>query len=215
VLDGARSAPETRGPSREAGAPAAIEAGRFRRDLFFRLHGLSIVIPPLRERPGEIVPLAVAFLDRIAPHLGLPTPALGPRALGWLLAHDWPGNVRELRNVVEFAVSLSQGRTIEAEHLLLPAPSPAPTPLAAPLSNDFRALERRRIVEALEACGGNQTEAARCRARGGPRRPAVRRPARAARPLGAGRGAGSSRGRTRRPGSAWGRRSRSARAGRK
>jgi two-component system response regulator AtoC len=94
-----------------------ILRGAFRSDLYFRLNGICLTIPPLRERVAEIVPLAKEFVADSATRLRVPTPALSERALTWLSQHSWPGNVRELRSVVERAVLLARGGTIEVEHL--------------------------------------------------------------------------------------------------
>ena len=94
-----------------------ILRGAFRSDLYFRLNGICLTIPPLRDRVAEIVPLAKEFVADSASRLRLPTPALTDRALSWLGQHSWPGNIRELRTVVERAVLLARGGTIEVEHL--------------------------------------------------------------------------------------------------
>jgi two-component system response regulator AtoC len=94
-----------------------ILRGAFRSDLYFRLNGICLTIPPLRERVSEIVPLAKEFVADSATRLRLATPALSERALSWLGRHSWPGNIRELRSVVERAVLLARGGTIEVEHL--------------------------------------------------------------------------------------------------
>ncbi len=156
---------------------AEVAAGRFRQDLYFRLNGISLTIPPLRERVGEIPELARTFIARTASQLGrLAPPTLSPEALAALAAHPWPGNIRELRNVIERAVVLCPDATILPSHLALEkarpapaaptsAPSVAPPPLApaapgGPLRDELEALERQRIVDALEKCAGNQTYAA-------------------------------------------------------
>ena len=87
----------------------AVERGTFREDLFYRLQVFDIHIAPLRERRGDILPLAEAFLEEIAPSLGRPPAALAGDARQALLRHDWPGNVRELRNALERAAILSEG----------------------------------------------------------------------------------------------------------
>jgi two-component system, NtrC family, response regulator AtoC len=160
-----------------------MSEGAFRRDLFFRLKGMSIVIPPLAARPGEIAPLAAHFLERACSRLERPLLAIAPAALEYLQRYAWPGNIRELRNVIERAAALCIGDTIEVEHLPLEctleaSPShsaPAPTTPygldeeAAPPANDMRGevrqatqtLERKRIINALERCAGNQSAAAR------------------------------------------------------
>ena len=140
------------------------QSGQFRRDLYFRLSGVTIPIPPLRERAAEIVPLAMLFAARFAaPH---PPSELSDDAKQALLRHPWPGNVRELRNAVEQAVALSDG-IILGEHLRLEA-APARSPLlpsgsagaSTPLRGQMQSLERQRIVDALERSNGNQSRAA-------------------------------------------------------
>lgn len=149
---------------------AEVEAGRFRQDLYYRLEGVTLRVPPLRERPSEILPLARAFLRRGADELGLEVvPQLSARAVEVLEGYRWPGNIRELTNVVERALLLTSADRIEPEHLPLDrmqarfrsAPRRAYSrPEADELHRMLADDERRRIEEALEACGGNQTKAA-------------------------------------------------------
>jgi two-component system response regulator AtoC len=155
--------------------------GRFRQDLYFRLAGISLSIPPLRERPREIELLVTAFVAAACRQIDRALPlAVSPAALDRLRAHAWPGNVRELRNVIERATVLCTGDTILPEHLppsLLkssqstpPGPGsaaatknlPPGEPLAGAkdLQVEIKSLERARIVEALERCAGNQSQAA-------------------------------------------------------
>lgn len=142
-----------RDPSKDA------DAGTFRKDLYFRLSGITIEVPPLRERSEDVEPLARAFARRAAEAIGAPNPELSPAALELLKRHPYPGNVRELRNTMDRAIALSRGGPVLPEHLLLAtseAPPPAPE-VVAPASDDD---ERKRIVAALARCGGNQTRAA-------------------------------------------------------
>ncbi len=165
-----------------------IARGRFRQDLFFRLNGITLAVPPLRERVEEIVPLARVFVTKAARHAGRSEPRISSDALALLRSYAWPGNVRELRNVMERAVLLCSGDEIRPEHLpgekmvpLLPVrPSNAPpnpgsaaagvveradaTTSRASLSQKTPAgaiSERDRIRAALDECAGNQTHAAR------------------------------------------------------
>ena len=162
---------------------AGVRAGSFRADLYFRLNGMSLTIPPLRERGSEIAPLAERFAWLAGRQLGRPlAPRLGPGVLARLERYHFPGNIRELRNVIERAVALCTGATITDEHLpaaLLAAPAqvePLPARHAAPpaaetaeheappapsLRKAVEVVERQRIVDALEECAGNQTHAAR------------------------------------------------------
>jgi transcriptional regulator with PAS, ATPase and Fis domain len=152
---------------------AEVRAGRFREDLFYRLNGISLTIPPLRERPGEIEPLARSFVLAACRQLDRSPLALTDDTMSLLRAYPWPGNVRELKNVIERAVVLCAERTIGPEYL--PAsltssrsrfPMAAPPVQASPEVDPGRfqvqleSLERARIVEALSRCGGNQTQAA-------------------------------------------------------
>jgi DNA-binding NtrC family response regulator len=159
-----------------------IDAGRFRRDLYFRVAGATFVLPPLRERRDEILPLAEQFVASASAPLGRAF-SLSEDAKHWLTSHSWPGNIRELRNACERAVLLATGTVIERHHLAtiedpvrrLPNPRsrasatipPMPgvvAPSAADMPSQVRAtvaeLEKQRILEALERCAGNQTRAA-------------------------------------------------------
>lgn len=150
-----------------------IEQGRFRADLYFRLNGMTLNVPPLRERRAEILPLANQFLHEAAARHGRAPAALTQAAEAQLLSYPWPGNVRELRNVVERAFWLSDGRPISTLPLAPPpervpvqtGPSSAPpvppqAAVTASLPDAVAEVERQRIVDALDRCGGNQTRAA-------------------------------------------------------
>ena len=142
---------------------AEIAAGRFRQDLYYRLAGMTIRIPPLRERLDEIPALAARFVEDAARRLGRPAPGLGDGAHAALAAHPWPGNIRELRNVMERAVIVCGAGPIEAAHLSFAdrEPAAAAAPAAAGLRGEVEALEKERILATLQACDGNQSEAAR------------------------------------------------------
>ena len=94
-----------------------IARGAFRSDLYFRLNGICLTIPPLRERRAEIPALARQFIAEASAPLGLSPPKLSERAASWLVSHIWPGNIRELRSVVDRAVLLAAGGTIDVPHL--------------------------------------------------------------------------------------------------
>jgi two-component system, NtrC family, response regulator AtoC len=94
-----------------------VAAGRFRQDLFFRLDGVTLRIPPLRARPHAIGPLALRFIAEAAQRLGRPDVRATPELLVALAAHDWPGNVRELKAVIDRAVLLSRGAQLGSRHL--------------------------------------------------------------------------------------------------
>ena len=166
---------------------ADVARGAFRADLYFRLAGIPLVVPPLRERVGEIEELARGFVAQ-AVHArdkdATTVPVLSPEALEELRSDPWPGNVRELRNVIERAVLLCTDGVIRPEHLrvgrqrtIVFAPVPLPPTAGLPGTGVGGAggaepggggsagagdvdPERRRIKEALDACGGNQRRAA-------------------------------------------------------
>ncbi|HTV19104.1 MAG TPA: sigma 54-interacting transcriptional regulator, partial [Polyangiaceae bacterium] len=97
-------------------------AGRFRSDLYYRISGIVVRVPPLRQRPVEIEPLSLHFLRQFCKSLDQPEPQLSLEALATLKGHDWPGNVRELRNVIERAALMAGSDPIRREHILLDAP---------------------------------------------------------------------------------------------
>jgi formate hydrogenlyase transcriptional activator len=139
-----------------------VAAGRFRSDLFFRLNVVPIVMPPLREREGDVALLAEFFADRFARELGKQIDRIAPEAIERLLAYPWPGNVRELSNVIERAVVLSRGPQLEIAPELLSQAVAAPESAArAPEPPEFtraeaitlEEAERRHIEEMLERTG--------------------------------------------------------------
>ncbi len=143
---------------------ADVEAGLFRKDLFFRINSAVLRIPPLRKRPSEIEALANLFLASAAKELGrATTPTLAPATCRALHDYAWPGNVRELRNAIERALTMCRGDEILPLHLpgnVVGSPeAPATSPLEL-LQSEMNDIERKRITQALESCGGNQTKAA-------------------------------------------------------
>jgi DNA-binding NtrC family response regulator len=143
---------------------------RFREDLFFRLDGVPIRVPPLRERVAEIVPLAERLLVDAARAAGKHAMSLSEDAAQRLRAHAWPGNVRELRTVIQRSVLFCTDAVLSAHHLRFddaappsdPAlPAPAPSQRAPEDAHERARVERRkRVVEALEATQWNQRKAA-------------------------------------------------------
>ena len=145
---------------------AAIAAERFREDLYFRIAGVTLQIPPLRERPDEILPLAERFARRAAAALSRPTPVISAAARELLLGYRWPGNVRELRNVIDRATLLCDGAIevgqLPGDRMSRPAVAAAVEPSGlGEVRVQAGALERQAIESALARAGGNQTEAAR------------------------------------------------------
>ena len=149
---------------------AEVTRGAFRQDLYFRLNGITLTIPPLRERTGEIQPLADAFVRQICRDLGRTAPMIPSTIFGLLESYAWPGNIRELKNMMERAVLLCSGPVIERDHLPLDKLQPPSVPggtASQPVdsreisSSGAARTERERIVQALAACAGNQSRAAR------------------------------------------------------
>jgi transcriptional regulator with GAF, ATPase, and Fis domain len=157
---------------------ALAEQGKFRIDLLFRISGVTLAVPPLRERREDLFALAKFFLARVRPTGKV---ELTDAALDALRRHSWPGNVRELKSTIERAELLSRGAVIDVSHLtfgvgvalgagsglsVLPlaataSEAPDTQPKQQALSDEMSALERDRILAALEACGGNQSRAAK------------------------------------------------------
>jgi len=157
--------------------PMDVKRGTFRQDLYFRLNGMTITVPPLRERRADLPELVRHFAARTAKLMGVDEPVFSAEAMERIASHGWPGNVRELRNVVDRAVALAGGSPIGTEHLVFDVaplsvrgPSGASSPSSpaasggrAPdgaLRDELAAEEKRRILAALESCDGNQTRAA-------------------------------------------------------
>ncbi len=146
-----------------------VRAGRFREDLFYRLHVVPIHLPPLRERPEDIPPLARLFLERFAARLRRPVTNIDPLAMDLLLGHPWPGNIRELENAIERATLLCDGSTLTARDLPPEVQPPVPrqtsnsepTPLRERIRAATQRIERDAILEALRMTEGNVTRAAR------------------------------------------------------
>jgi DNA-binding NtrC family response regulator len=142
---------------------AEIARGAFREDLYYRLNVITVTLPPLRERRGDIAPLASFFLRRYAAENGRQIEGFDEEALGVLTSYGWPGNVRELENVIERAVVLCDGGRIEARHLpatLLPADAQARSGAPPVPGSTIHDLERYAILKTLEACGGSTSKAA-------------------------------------------------------
>jgi len=161
-----------------------VARGRFREDLYFRLNVVRLRIPPLRERPADILPLAEHFARRYADANGLPRRGFSPAARAALLAYPWPGNVRELENAVHRAVLLAEGEEIGeaaielgdgaatiaptasagasagANPAVASAGATAATPVAALVGRSVEEVERALILETLSHCLGNRTRAA-------------------------------------------------------
>jgi PAS domain S-box-containing protein len=141
-----------------------VGQGGFRADLYYRINVIPIRIPPLRERAEDLGALAEAFLGRLSADTGEPEKQLSPGLLEILRAYPWPGNVRELQNLLERAVAMSPGESLQPEHfptLMSRAPLGLRRELApGSLASVKAGAERAAIVSALSAAGGNKTKAA-------------------------------------------------------
>jgi DNA-binding NtrC family response regulator len=146
--------------------PGLIEHGRFREDLYYRLNVISIVLPPLRERPEDIPVLVEHFLDRFNAENAKNVKRVSPEVMERFFVHAWPGNVRELENVVERGVVLARGDEIGLDLLPKDLSRRVAIPEAAPLPDGIRfydavsRFERQMIESALRRSGGVQKQAA-------------------------------------------------------
>jgi DNA-binding NtrC family response regulator len=150
--------------------PRLAESDRFRRDLYFRISGITLTLPPLRERPRDLPLLVALEVDRAARAQRKAIVGLSRSAADRLFAHTWPGNLRELNRVIHTAVALAAADTIDREAVLLDAPhadSPAAREAAAcsagPGGNDILTLaeiERHYIERVLDRFGGNKRRTA-------------------------------------------------------
>ena len=130
---------------------AAMSQGRFRADLFYRLNVFPIHVPPLRERHEDIPDLVKHFLHHFNRRLGKAVAHISPAALNRLQEYRWPGNVRELENIVERAMIVAGGDTLEVDPLWLNSAADAS---ASEVRHGLAVLERQAIVDALRRCGG-------------------------------------------------------------
>jgi len=138
----------------------AVREGRFREDLYYRLNVVELHVPPLRERPEDILPLATHFLRQFAGGRA----RFAPSVAEILQRYAWPGNVRELRNVMERAALLCRGELVLPEHLparVLRSVEEQGEPGGSEESLRLEEVERQKILETLQRCGFNRTETAR------------------------------------------------------
>jgi DNA-binding NtrC family response regulator len=145
---------------------AALEQGRFREDLYYRLNVVPISLPPLRERKEDIPFLARHFVHKLTKELGATAKDISPAAVDRLLTHSWPGNVRELENTIERSMVMASGEILEASDIRIEAPrnisgsNSAQTPLL-PEGETLEHWEQMMIREAIRRAGGNKSQAAR------------------------------------------------------
>ena len=142
---------------------AAVADGKFRQDLYYRIAGAEIAIPPLRTRGVDVLELAQLFVARIRERRSAPS-RLSPAAAAAISAHPWPGNVRELRHAIERACAIASGDVIEEADLALRSHAALPGQVTGTLAQQFAAIDamERALVEAAMAqAHGNVSEAAR------------------------------------------------------
>jgi two-component system, NtrC family, response regulator AtoC len=137
----------------------AVQEGKFREDLFYRLNVIPILLPPLRARREDIPLLVESFLERLSVEMSKRLDGVSSEAMDALLSHDWPGNVRELRNVLERGAVVVTGPVIQLHDLGLPAKAAA-APRAGPLAS-LEDVERRHVAAVLGHTAGNVSQSAR------------------------------------------------------
>jgi len=147
---------------------AAMARGDFREDLFYRLSVFEIHLPPLRERPEDVLLLTERFLEDLSRNVGRPAPGVSREARELLLSYSWPGNVRELRNALERAVILSEGGLVQVEHLPIAVARSGAARVASAAAIelpqgglDLDALEKTLVTQALEMAKNNRSRAAK------------------------------------------------------
>jgi two-component system response regulator GlrR len=136
-----------------------VKEGRFREDLFYRIHVIPVNLPTLRERKEDIPPLVDQFLKRFSEKMGKEVKNVTPGAMQKLMLYDWPGNVRELENTIEFAMAMTQ-RDVITEELILPSRGGPASEKLKPLSEAKADFERGYISNILELTKGNISRAA-------------------------------------------------------
>jgi DNA-binding NtrC family response regulator len=137
-----------------------VTAGKFREDLFYRLQVMPVLLPPLRDRKGDVPRLANYYVDKYNREFRKRVRGLSPAATALLEQYQWPGNIRELRNAIERAMLLADGEYIQAEDFTTLTRSVAATQFKLPAEGlNLDDVERQLLVQALERCGGNHTQA--------------------------------------------------------
>ena len=137
-----------------------VKQGLFREDLFYRIHVIPILVPPLRERKEDIPPLVEHFLNKFSQQMKKEVRGLMPQAMQKLMLHEWPGNVRELEHTVEYAVAMTQQNMITEDFILQTKDVISEEPLK-PLKEARDAYEKGYLVHLLEICSGNVSKAAK------------------------------------------------------
>ncbi len=138
----------------------AIQEGRFRSDLYYRLDEFAIQLPPLRDRGEDVVVLAKFFLNRFSAEMGL-TKAFTKKAIDAIEVYSWPGNVRELINKIRRAIVMSDGTTISVADLGLDGSKTIKSPGVVPLKEEVNHVEAQKVREILQLCSNNISKAAK------------------------------------------------------
>jgi DNA-binding NtrC family response regulator len=138
----------------------AIRAGKLREDLYYRISTISLDLPPLRERPDDIIPLAAQFLKRFAAQAGRSITGFAPAAADALKAFDWPGNVRQLQNEIQRAVLMTDAPLIETTDLSIAGAAGEEEPENTSLTL-LEGMERQTIIQMLRETSGNKLETAK------------------------------------------------------
>jgi transcriptional regulator with PAS, ATPase and Fis domain len=136
-----------------------VEAGHFRRDLYYRLYVIELRVPPLRDRTEDILPLARFFLHKISEKMGRSMEGFSSDTAEYLLVYNWPGNIRELQNMVERAVALCSGRIVQLEDLP-PSSRKVPKPKGHEDIHSLKEIERDYVLGALKVTKGDKRLAA-------------------------------------------------------
>lgn len=140
---------------------AMVADGTFREDLFYRLNLITLRVPPLRERPGDIPALVRAFMSQVAAEQGIRQPGISAEALRALASYPFPGNIRELRNRVERAMLIYADGRSELGPECFDLETPVGGDFAMPTAGSLDDVERRTVIEALRRADGNISHAAR------------------------------------------------------
>ncbi len=137
-----------------------VKQGLFRKDLFYRIHVIPIVMPPLRERKEDIPPLVEHFVKKFNSQMKKEVKGVTPEAMKKLILYDWPGNVRELENTIEYAMAMTQMDYLTEDYILQSETTSAAEPLIRPLKEAKDAFERSYLISLLQITQGNVSDAA-------------------------------------------------------
>ncbi|ACL63708.1 sigma54 specific transcriptional regulator, Fis family [Anaeromyxobacter dehalogenans 2CP-1] len=137
-----------------------VASGRFRQDLFYRLNVIELRVPPLRDRPDDVVPLARCFLAKLSRSAHRPVTGFTAQVADLLVRYPWPGNVRELQNAVEYAVALSAGNQVGVDDLPEALRHAPPAPARPGVIRPLHEVEREHVLAALRTAGGNKVATA-------------------------------------------------------